>query len=57
MMIVNIPSGYTGRGSLALSAKNPVTPMTAMARRDIGKLSSCACAMLVNPRFAMTVGW
>jgi hypothetical protein len=40
-----------------LSAKNPVTPMTAIARREIGRLSSCACAMLVKPKLAMTVGW
>ena len=39
MMIVNIPSEDTGRESFALSAKNSVTPITSMARRDIGVMT------------------
>jgi hypothetical protein len=50
-------NGYRGRGNRPESAKKPETAMRAIPRIDMGKLSSWAWAMEVNPRFAMTVAW
>jgi hypothetical protein len=50
-------NGYKGRGSRPESAKKPETAMRAIPTTDMGKFSSWAWAMDVNPRFAMTVAW
>jgi hypothetical protein len=47
MMIIRKDNGYNGLGSLPLSAKYPVIPMTIKPKTEIGRFKSWAWAMVL----------